>query len=189
MRDRRNTQRRRYHRQCGPTRYATPTTGNGEDPTTLGTPGTNPTHRINATYLGTRYPADYIDANRHLLRWPPAFTIDDHLDFKGTLHVPLAAGRVTFLRHVDEHQTINIAGVNWTTGDTIPIGGLVTAKDEHPNQMQEELLTAVIWALLTDGVSPQVLRATFEHAMMTAEPITTDLDIMRMDEAEDETVN
>jgi len=73
--------------------------------------------------------------------------------------------------------------------DNAIFGGLVTAKDEHPNQMQEELLTAVIWALLTDGVSPQVLRATFEHAMMTAEPITTDLDIMRMDEAEDETVN
>ncbi len=76
---------------------------------------------------GTRYPADYIAANEHLLRWPPAFTIDDHLDRKGHLHIPLAAGRVTFLRHVDEHQTINIAGVNWTTGDTVPIGGLVTA--------------------------------------------------------------
>ena len=73
--------------------------------------------------------------------------------------------------------------------DNAIFGGLVTSKDEQPNQMQEELLTAVIWALLTDGVSPQVLRATFEHAMMTAEPITTDLDIMRMDEAEDETVN
>jgi len=73
--------------------------------------------------------------------------------------------------------------------DNAIFGGLVTAKDEHPSQMQEELLTAVIWALLTDGVSPEVLRATFEHSMVTAEPITTELDIVRMDEVEDETVN
>jgi len=82
---------------------------------------------LDPTVCGTRYPADYIDANRHLLRWPPGFTIDDHLDRKGTLHVPLAPGRVTFLRHVDEHQTIRIAGVDWPVGDTVPIGGLVTA--------------------------------------------------------------
>lgn len=73
--------------------------------------------------------------------------------------------------------------------DNAVFGGLVTAKDEHPSQMQEELLTAVIWALLTDGVSPEVLRATFEHSMMTAEPVTTDLDILRMDESEDEPIN
>lgn len=73
--------------------------------------------------------------------------------------------------------------------DNAVFGGLVTAKDEHPSQMQEELLTAVIWALLTDGVSPEVLRATFEHSMMTAEPVVTDLDILRMDESEDEPIN
>ncbi len=55
--------------------------------------------------------------------------------------------------------------------------------------MQEELLTAVIWALLADGVSPDVLRATFEHSMMIAEPVTADLDVLRMDGIEDEVVN
>jgi len=73
--------------------------------------------------------------------------------------------------------------------DNAIFGGLVTAKDEHPNQMQEELLTAVVWALLADGVSPDVLRATFEHSMITAEPVTTDLDILRMDEFNDDIVN
>jgi len=76
---------------------------------------------------GTRYPADYIAANEHLLRWPPAFRIDDHLDHKGHLHIPLAAGRITFVRHVDEHRTIQIAHVHWPVGDSVPIGGLVTA--------------------------------------------------------------
>lgn len=73
--------------------------------------------------------------------------------------------------------------------DNAIFGGLVTAKDAHPNQMQEELLTAVIWALLADGVSPDVLRATFEHSMITAEPATADLDVLRMDTVEDEVVN
>ena len=73
--------------------------------------------------------------------------------------------------------------------DNAIFGGLVTAKDEQPNQMQEELLTAVIWALLADGISPEVLRATFEHSVITAEPVTTDLEVLRMAEIEDETIN
>ena len=73
--------------------------------------------------------------------------------------------------------------------DNAIFGGLVTAKDEQPNQMQEELLTAVIWALLADGVSPDVLRATFDHSMITAEPVTTELDVLRVAEIEDEVVN
>lgn len=76
---------------------------------------------------GTRHPADYITANQHLLRWPPTFTIDDHLDHKGNLHLPLAAGRITFIRHVTEHHTIRIAHVDWPIPDSIPTGGLVTA--------------------------------------------------------------
>ncbi|MEA2010077.1 MAG: helix-turn-helix domain-containing protein [Actinomycetota bacterium] len=75
----------------------------------------------------TRHPADYIEANRHLLRWPPTFTIDDHLDARGNLHLPLTAGRVTFLRHVDEHHTVNIAHTDWPVADSVPVGGLVTA--------------------------------------------------------------
>ncbi len=76
---------------------------------------------------GTRYPADYIANNRHLLRWPPTFTVADHVDRHGNLHIPLAAGRVTFLRHVTEHRTINVAHTDWPVGDSVPVGGLVTA--------------------------------------------------------------
>ena len=73
--------------------------------------------------------------------------------------------------------------------DSAIFGGLVTSRDEHPSQMQEELLTAVIWALLADGVSPEVLRATFEHSMMTAEPPPDELDVIRMSGADDDIVN
>lgn len=73
--------------------------------------------------------------------------------------------------------------------DDAIFGGLVTAKDARPNQMQEELLTAVVWALIADGISPHVLRATFEHSLMIAEPTTTDLDILLTDDVDDDIVN
>jgi transposase len=86
---------------------------------------------------GTRHPADYIAANQHLLRWPPTVTIDDHLDRRGNLHIPLSAGRVTFIRHVTEHHTANLAGVDWPIPDSIPIGGLVTATITTDNHLLE----------------------------------------------------
>jgi hypothetical protein len=72
--------------------------------------------------------------------------------------------------------------------DNAIFGGLVTAKEEQPSQMQEELLTAVIWALLADGISPDVLRSTFEHSMITAEP-AVGLDPLIMDLNDDDLVN
>ena len=54
--------------------------------------------------------------------------------------------------------------------DDAIFGGLVTSENEPQSLMQEELLTAVIWALLADGIRPDVLRAAFEHAVITASP-------------------
>jgi hypothetical protein len=92
---------------------------------------------LNPATCGTRYPADYIDANRHQLRWPPTFTIADHLDKKGNLQIPLAAGRVTFLRHINDIHTIRIAHNDWPVPDTLPIGGLVTATITTTDQRLE----------------------------------------------------
>lgn len=86
---------------------------------------------------GTRHPGEYITANTDTLRWLPPISIDDHLDRRGNLHIPLAEGRITFIRHVDEHHTINIAGVNWPIPETIPIGGLVTANITTADQRLE----------------------------------------------------
>ena len=92
---------------------------------------------LDPAVCGTRYPADYIANHANTLRWPPPITITDHLDSKGNLHIPLATGRVTFLRHVTEHRTIRIAHVDWPTGDTIPTGGLVTATITTADQRLE----------------------------------------------------
>jgi hypothetical protein len=62
---------------------------------------------LDPAIYGTRYPAVVINQHRQRLRWPPAIDLDDHLDPAGNLHIPLANGRVTFLRRVhDRHITI-----------------------------------------------------------------------------------
>jgi hypothetical protein len=73
--------------------------------------------------------------------------------------------------------------------DNAIFGGLVTARDERVDRMSEELLRAVIWAMLADGVAPDLLRATFESALEIVEPVATDLDILPLDDTEGDTVN
>ena len=51
------------------------------------------------------------------------------------------------------------------SADNAVFGGLVTSREEPTDLMRMELLTAVVWALLADGITPEVLRATFEHAL------------------------
>ena len=81
---------------------------------------------LDPNLCGTRYPAEYIAASTDTLRWPPQITVADYLDTRGRLSLPLAAGRITFIRHVTQHRAINVAGANWVIPD-VPVGGLVTA--------------------------------------------------------------
>jgi len=76
---------------------------------------------------GTRYAADYIAARANSLRWPPDITVADHLDRKGNLTLPVSNGRITFIRHVTDRNTIKVALTHWPVPNSIPIGGLVTA--------------------------------------------------------------
>ncbi|MCU0304217.1 MAG: hypothetical protein MUC56_09200 [Thermoanaerobaculales bacterium] len=75
------------------------------------------------------------------------------------------------------------------SADNAIFGGVVTSRDEVQSQMQEELLTAVVWALLADGVEPDLLRATFEHAMIVADPADAQASAMLMNADECEIVN
>jgi hypothetical protein len=49
--------------------------------------------------------------------------------------------------------------------DNAVFGGLVTAREEQVDHMRSELLTAVVWALLADGVHPASLQETFEQSL------------------------
>lgn len=86
---------------------------------------------------GTRYAAEYIAAHRDHLVWPPEITVSDHLDEHGALHIPLTAGRVTFIRYLSENHTVNVAGGYWDVPTIVPKGGLVTAMITTADQQLE----------------------------------------------------
>lgn len=67
---------------------------------------------LDPSVYGTRYPAVAIDQHPNQLRQPPGIDLDDHLDPAGNLHIPLANGRVTFLRRV-HNRHITIAHHQW----------------------------------------------------------------------------
>ena len=120
---------------------------------------------------GTRYPAEYIAANADTLRWLPPISIDDYLNRRGNLVIPLAAGRITFIRHVTEQQTINVAGVNWPVTETIPVGGLVTATittADHRLQIRHRGEPAVIYDYpiphtIVDPYHPTTEQSLLQH--------------------------
>lgn len=60
---------------------------------------------------GTRFPAALVEAHRPSLRFPPeGFSLADHQDRTGRLRIPLAKGRLTYLRRVGEGGVIEVAG-------------------------------------------------------------------------------
>lgn len=86
------------------------------------------------TVHGTRYPINVIANHAHQLRWPPTISLQDHQDRKGNLRLPLATGRITYIRHVNEQHTIRIANAVWTLPQTIPQGALTIATITTHNQ-------------------------------------------------------
>lgn len=85
--------------------------------------------------VGTRYPGEYIASQAHKLRWPPDIRIADHTNHKGVVNLPICTGRITFIRHVTKHNTVNVSLNQWPVPDSIPIGGLVTATITTDNQL------------------------------------------------------
>lgn len=78
--------------------------------------------------FGTRYPAQHVNSIADQLRWlPDGFDLDSYIGKGGSNTLPIAKGRVTFLRHVDEHHTITIVQNHWHVPQSLPVGGLVIA--------------------------------------------------------------
>ena len=76
----------------------------------------------------TQYPAQHIDSITDQLRWvPDGFDLDSYIGSGGINTLPVAKGRVTFLRHVDEQHTITIVQNHWHVPESLPMGGLVIA--------------------------------------------------------------
>lgn len=69
-----------------------------------------PHPRLHAHIHSTRFPGQLIDNHHQQLRFPPdGFTVADHTDRNGHLHIPLARGRLTYLRRVQPGGVIEIS--------------------------------------------------------------------------------
>ena len=83
---------------------------------------------LNECRFGTEYPAQHVKDISNQLRWlPDGFDLDSYIGKGGVNTLPVAKGRVTFLRHVDQHHTITIVQNHWHVPESLPVGGLVIA--------------------------------------------------------------
>ena len=83
---------------------------------------------LNEDSFGTEHPAEHVDAITDQLRWlPDGFDLDSYIGKGGLNTLPVAKGRVTFLRHVDQNHAITIVQSRWRVPETLPVGGLVIA--------------------------------------------------------------
>jgi len=63
---------------------------------------------------GTRFPGILRDRNwKHLRHLPKGFTLDTYIDSSGHLNIPIAKGKVSFIRKVDTHGRIEVNGSSY----------------------------------------------------------------------------
>jgi transposase len=88
-----------------------------------------PHPRLSVNIHGTRYPAVVLNQHRHQMRWPPdGFQLSDYRNRTGEITLPLARGRLTFLRRVQPGATIHLAGGQWPVPAYLGLEGeIVTA--------------------------------------------------------------
>lgn len=70
-----------------------------------------PHPKLSQAAHGTRFPGALLaaqdGARRHM---PQGFTLDRYRDAAGELHLPLARGRISWVRRADEHGTLALHG-------------------------------------------------------------------------------
>jgi hypothetical protein len=88
-----------------------------------------PHPRLSIATHRTRFPGALLEQHHHTLRWPPdGFRLADYRDHHGAVTLPLARGRLTYLRRVQPGGIINLAGANWPVPSHLGLEGeIVTA--------------------------------------------------------------
>lgn len=73
-----------------------------------------PHRRLTVQDHGTRFPGMLRDrAWDSLKHLPPLFSLDDYIDHKENLNLPIAKGKVSFIRKVDSHGKIDVNGFSY----------------------------------------------------------------------------
>lgn len=80
--------------------------------------------RLSISVHGTRYPGALLDQTRPNLRHMPAgFDLNDYRDHTNHIRLPIARGRITYLRRVQPGNLINITHHHWPLTTHIPLDG------------------------------------------------------------------
>lgn len=76
-----------------------------------------PHRTLSVATHGSRFPGVVLAAAREQLRpLPPGFTLDRYREARGALRLPLARGRISFVRRVAEAGTIDLPGGTYRVG-------------------------------------------------------------------------
>ncbi|MEA2058251.1 MAG: helix-turn-helix domain-containing protein [Actinomycetota bacterium] len=134
---------------------------------------------LNEDIYNTEYPAEHIANITDQLRWlPDGFDLDTYIGPGGTNTLPLAKGRVTFLRHIDEHHTITIAQHHWHVPNSLPQGALVIAGiDTATGQLTIRHQGDTVWrhrypmeTAVLDPIHPATQTGLLDHLPPTPNP-------------------
>ena len=127
---------------------------------------------LNEDSFGTEHPADYVASVTDQLRWlPDGFDLDSYIGKAGLNTLPIAKGRVTFLRHVDQHHTITIVQSHWHVPETLPVGGLViagidTATGQFTIRHKDDIVAQHAYPMTPatiDPIHPTAIRGLLDH--------------------------
>ena len=137
---------------------------------------------LNEDSYGTEYPAEHVANIADQLRWlPDGFDLDTYIGTRGTNTLPIAKGRVTFLRHVDEHHTITIVQHHWPVPDSLPqgallIAGIDTATGQLTIRHQGDTVTTHRYPMkpaALDPIHPTTQTGLLDHLPPTLKPPET----------------
>ena len=94
---------------------------------------------------GSRFPGAVLDAARMQLRpLPQGFTLTHYRDVQGVLHLPLARGRISFVRRVAEGGTIDLPGGSYRIGRRLARQYVVVTLYTHRRELIVKLADRVV---------------------------------------------
>jgi len=76
-----------------------------------------PHRALRVSEAGTRFPGRWLEGHRaHLQALPPSFSLASYRDHRGRLHLPLARGRISFIRRVDARGAVEVNARPYSLG-------------------------------------------------------------------------
>ncbi len=118
-----------------------------------------PHPKLSVAAHGTRFPGRLLASlDGQLPQLPAGFSLDAFRDAKGELHLPLARGRVSWVRRVDEHGRVRLLGRDLRLGkraaNQYVVATLATARQEVRVRLDTELVSRFAFPIREHVVQP-----------------------------------